>query len=232
MQVWLSSILRETTSIAYPIHIFISLVSFGESYFLWFLKPCFQSLLREIQKFSTLKPAAMLTVQENTTEVALWTKLLYATVSGLPSAFGCVFKGVFTIREDSTYSTWNCVSNCCNFPFQLRWCFPEFVVSSSKVMKFEVTYVTCPAVCLQSPVSLNTEGIKVPGELLLLRSRFLSSHPKNTMSSIHIILFFCCLSTTCKQLQLSQLNCLCAISNACYQTLRKLWNTETHISIS
>lgn len=150
MQVWLSSILRETTSIAYPIHIFISLVSFGESYFLWFLKPCFQSLLREIQKFSTLKPAAMLTVQENTTEVALWTKLLHATVSGLPSAFGCVFKGVFTIREDSTYSTWNCVSNCCNFPFQLRWCFPEFVVSSSKVMKFEVTYVTCPAVFAES----------------------------------------------------------------------------------
>lgn len=159
----------------------------------------------------------MLTVQENTTEVALWIKLLYATVSGLPSAFGCVFKGVFTTREDSTCSTWN----CCNFPFQLRWCFAEFVVSFSEVMKFEVTYVTYPAVCWQSPVSLNTEGINVPGELLLLRSMFLSSHPKNTMSSIHIILFFCCLSTIWKQLQLSQLNCLCAISNACYQVLGK-----------
>lgn len=61
------------------------------------------------------------------------------------------------------------VSNCSDFPFQLRWCFPEFVVSSSKVMKSKVTYFTCPAVCFQSPVSLNTEGIKVPAELLPLQ---------------------------------------------------------------
>lgn len=164
-----------------------------ETYLLWFLKPCYLSLLKETQKFSTLKPAAMLVVQENTTEATLWINLLYITISSLPSAFGWVFKGVFTIKEDSTYSTWKRVSNCSNF--HRRWCFQGFGVSTREVMKFKVTYFTCPAVCFQSPVSLNIEGIKVPGELLRFQFQVSFQPPQaappwNTMSNIHITLCF------------------------------------------
>lgn len=190
-----------------------------------------------MQKFSTLKPAAMLVVQENTTEAALWINLLYITISSLPSAFGRVFKGVFTIKEDSTYSTWKRVSNCSNF--HRRWCFQGFGVSTREVMKFKVTYFTCPALCFQSPVSLNIEGIKVPGELLRFQFQVLFQPPQaappwNTMSNIHITLCFSAaflpFANSCNEAS-SLSNCVLSAVPVT-ESLESIRNTENHASIS
>lgn len=109
-------------------------------------------------------------------------------------------------------------------------CFQGFAISSSEVEKCNVVYLRCPAVCFQSPVSLHISGVKVQRvSFFAYSSRLLSSHhfqlqavpPGNTMSTIHIILCFCCLSAIFKQLQLNQLTVwLCVISNVCYQILR------------
>lgn len=153
-------------------------------------------------------------------------------------------RGLFTIKEDSTYSTCKLVSleNRCSTNYRFssltqKICFQGFAMSSSEVEKYSVTYLACPAVCFQSPISLNIAGVKVQGgSFFAYSSRLMSGHqlqpqavsPGSTMSAIHIILCFCCLSAICKSLQLNQLTVwLCAISNVCYQILRNYmehWN--------
>lgn len=197
-----------------------------------------------MQKFSTFKSATML-VECHFTEVTLEIKLLHTAVSGLPPAFGWIFQGIclhqrrfYAQPSQACLARKQMLHQLLQFSLLTQMiCFQGFAISSSKVEKFTVVYLTCPAVRFQGPVSLNIAEVKVQGvSCFAYSSRLLSSHHfqlqavrlGNTMSTIHIILCFCCLSAIYKQLQLNQLTVwLCAISNICYQILRnhmEHWN--------
>lgn len=131
-------------------------------------------------------------------------------------------RGLFTIKEDAMYSTCKlvslesrCSSNYYNFPFWLRWSVFKVLQSPPARWRNSVLGISYALLCICRVLFLWTQQESKYKEKasLLKSSRLLFSHqfqiqavpPGNAMSTIHIILCFCCLSAICKQLQLNQL---------------------------
>lgn len=117
-----------------------------------------------------------------------------------------------------------------DFAFQLRWSVSKSLHSAR--WRNPVLHIPNAPLCvarLLFPLTWQESNSKKWASLLASSSLPSSHHfqPQavsqgNAVSTSHIVLYFCCLSAICKQLQLNQPTVwLRVISSACYQILRK-----------
>lgn len=140
--------------------------------------------------------------------------MLYTTFLGLPSDFGwfsrrCYCQSVSPIAPTLPFNT-DGVSQSLIF---------------SKVMKFKVPYITCPAVCYQSCFSEHRRSQSASRASSLTVPYFFPATPRgpsrehyeqHSHHSVFLLPFYHMQTAANKPT-----HCLCAISNAYYQILRK-----------